>query len=123
MQVFCRTLVFEFLPHKHFFTWQPRVFPDSTSIDPNHPKSFYGLRIGTVGFHSCLGISSHAEHCIVEIVKGVFGRKNLRRAVGDAGKLAGFSVTTNERETNVYLTSKGSTSPWPGSMHLVVSGL
>lgn len=71
------------------------------------------------GYHNCPGVT-YAEQTIAEIVKVVFKLKNVRRATGDAGKLAGFKMAINETETNVYLTPYGTTSPWPGSMHLVV---
>ena len=45
----------------------------------------------------------------------------MRRAPGDAGKLSGFTEVVNETETNVFIKPNGTTSPWPGSMYLVVS--
>jgi linoleate 10R-lipoxygenase len=89
-------------------------------VDTTRPQSSYNLN-GT-GFHGCPGVA-YAEHCIAEILKVVFGLKNVRRAPGDAGKLAGFRTIVHETETNVYLTPNGTTSSWPGSMHLVVSAI
>ncbi|KAJ7619752.1 hypothetical protein B0H17DRAFT_1219696 [Mycena rosella] len=56
---------------------------------------------------------------ITEIVKVVFGLKNVRRVPGAAGSLAGFQTIVNETQTNIYLTPYETTSPWPGSMYLV----
>ncbi|KAF8579879.1 heme peroxidase [Ramaria rubella] len=94
----------------------PTDFPNPTNVDPTRPKASYNLN-GT-GFHGCPGVS-YAEHTIAEILKVIFGLKNVRRAQGDAGKLVGFTTVINETETNVYVQPNGTTSPWPGSMHLV----
>ncbi|KAJ7506939.1 heme peroxidase [Mycena galericulata] len=94
----------------------PSDFPNPTTVDPTRPVESYNLN-GT-GFHGCPGVT-YAEQTIAEIVKVVFKLKNVRRAAGDAGKLAGFKTVVNETETNVYLTPYGTTSPWPGSMYLV----
>jgi hypothetical protein len=51
----------------------------------------------------------------------VFKLQNVRRAPGDAGRLSGFTEIVNETETNVFIKPNGTTSPWPGSMYLVVS--
>ncbi|KAJ7078001.1 heme peroxidase [Mycena belliarum] len=94
----------------------PADFPNPTAVDPTRPASSYNLN-GT-GFHGCPGVT-YAEQTIAEMVKVIFKLKNIRRAAGDAGKLAGFKSIINETETNVYLTPYGTTSPWPGSMYLV----
>jgi hypothetical protein len=51
----------------------------------------------------------------------VFKLQNVRRASGDVGRLSGFIEIVNETETNVFIKPNGTTSPWPGSMYLVVS--
>ena len=51
----------------------------------------------------------------------VFKLQNVRRAAGDAGRLPGFTEIVNETETNVFIKPNGTTSPWPGSLYLVVS--
>ena len=51
----------------------------------------------------------------------MFKLQNVRRAPGDAGRLAGFTEIVNETESNVYIKPNGTTSPWPGPMYLVVS--
>jgi len=94
----------------------PSDFPNPTTVDPTRPVESYNLN-GT-GFHTCPGVT-YAEQTIAEIVKVVFRLKNVRRAAGDSGKLAGFKTIINETETNVYLTPYGTTSPWPGSMYIV----
>ncbi|KAJ7160327.1 heme peroxidase [Mycena filopes] len=93
----------------------PDDFPNPTAVDPSRPVTSYNLN-GT-GFHGCPGVT-YAEQTIAEIVKVVFKLKNVRRAEGDSGRLAGFKQIVNETETNVYLTPYGTTSPWPGSMFL-----
>jgi hypothetical protein len=57
---------------------------------------------------------------IAEIVRVVFGLKNLRRAPGDAGKLKKITEIKNETVVNHYVQWNGELSMWPGSMHLVV---
>ncbi|KAJ7327590.1 heme peroxidase [Mycena albidolilacea] len=92
-------------------------FPNPTQVDPTRPASAYATQNGT-GFHVCPGVSL-TELTMLEIVKAVFGLKNVRRAPGDAGLLAGFTQLVNETETKVYITPYGTTSAWPGSMTLV----
>lgn len=99
------------------FPAQPSDFPNPTNVDPTRPLGSYNLN--GAGFHGCPGLT-YAEQTIAEIVKVVFKLKNVRRAAGDAGKLAGFKMVINETETNVYLTPYGTTTPWPGSMYLAV---
>ena len=99
---------------------QPTDFPDPLKIDPTRPESSYSYN-GT-GFHKCPGVT-YAEQTIAEIVKVVFSLKNVQRAPGNDGKLAGFTTLMNETPTKVYLTPYGMTSPWPGSMTLMVSFL
>ncbi|KAL0577572.1 hypothetical protein V5O48_004403 [Marasmius crinis-equi] len=94
----------------------PTDFPNPTQVDPTRPEESYCYN-GT-GFHKCPG-TTYSEHTITEIVKVVFGLKNVRRASGNDGKLCGFTKNVNETPTKVYLTPSGTTSPWPGSMILV----
>ncbi|KAJ6500909.1 heme peroxidase [Mycena sanguinolenta] len=96
----------------------PTDFPNPLIVDPTRPPASYNLN--GAGFHTCPGVS-YAEQTIAEIIKVVFELKNVRRAAGNAGRLAGFRMKVNETETNVYLTPYGTTSPWPGEMILVVS--
>ncbi|KAJ7249642.1 heme peroxidase [Mycena rebaudengoi] len=92
-------------------------FPNPMQVDPTRPASAYATQNGT-GFHVCPGVSL-TELTMLEMVKAVFGLKNVRRAPGDAGLLAGFTHLVNETETKVYITPYGTTSAWPGSMNLV----
>ncbi|KAF7343790.1 Heme peroxidase [Mycena sanguinolenta] len=92
-------------------------FPNPMQVDLTRPASAYATQNGT-GFHVCPGVSL-TELTMLEIVKAVFGLKNVRRAPGDAGRLAGFTQLVNETETKVYITPYGTTSAWPGSMNLV----
>ncbi|KAF7326065.1 Heme peroxidase [Mycena kentingensis (nom. inval.)] len=91
---------------------QPADFPNPTSVDPTRPKTVYNFG---ADFFQGQG-QTFAEQTIVEVVKVVFSLKNVRRAPGDMGKIAGFTQTVNETETNVYLTPYGTTSGWPGEM-------
>ncbi|KAJ6544684.1 hypothetical protein DFH09DRAFT_1088549, partial [Mycena vulgaris] len=94
----------------------PTDFTTPAAVDPSRPLDSYNLN--GAGFYIYLGVT-YAVQTIVEIVKVVFKRKNVRRAAGDPGKLAGFKTTVNETETNENLTAYGTTSAWPGSMYLV----
>ncbi|KAJ7208882.1 heme peroxidase [Mycena pura] len=98
----------------------PADFPNPTSVDPSRPASAYNLN-GT-GFHLCPGVAL-AVQTIAEVLKVVFKLKNVRRAPGNDGTMLGFKTIVNETETNVYLTPYGTTSPWPGSMNLVVRSI
>ncbi|KAF5365312.1 hypothetical protein D9758_005455 [Tetrapyrgos nigripes] len=94
----------------------PTDFPNPTTIDPTRPASSYSYN--GVGFHKCLGIA-FAEQTITAIVGVVFSLKNVRRAPGNDGKLVGFTELQNATPTKVYVTDYGTTTPWPGAMHLV----
>ena len=104
--------------HTYFiFAPQPNDFPNPSAVDPTRPRAAYNLN-GT-GFHGCPGVT-YAEQTIAEILKVVFTLRNVRRAPGDAGRLAGYTTVVNETETNVYVQPDGTTSSWPGPMYLVV---
>ncbi|KAL0061354.1 hypothetical protein AAF712_011812 [Marasmius tenuissimus] len=105
--------IFNSLKNAHL---NPTDFPDPRKIDPTRPASAYSFN-GT-GFHQCPGVT-YAEQTIAEIVKVVFSLKNVQRAPGNNGKLAGYSTLMNETPTNVYITPYGTTSPWPGPMTLM----
>ncbi|KAK7458169.1 hypothetical protein VKT23_010077 [Stygiomarasmius scandens] len=93
----------------------PDDFPNPHTVDPTRPEKNYHL-FGA-GFHNCIG-QAFAQYTIAEIVKVVFGLKNIRRAPGDAGKLAGYTTKINDTDTKVYIMPSGTTSFWPGSMTL-----
>ncbi|KAJ7448053.1 heme peroxidase [Mycena latifolia] len=96
----------------------PNDFPNPTTIDPTRAASSYSLT-GS-GSHNCIG-DTYVLQTIAETVKVIFKLKNVQRAAGNSGKLAGFKIIVDEAETNIYLTPYGTISPWPSSMHLVVS--
>jgi linoleate 10R-lipoxygenase len=98
--------------------FKPKEFPNPTTIDPRRPKESYNLN--GVGFHICTGVE-YAQQTIAEILRVVFKLQNVRRASGDAGRLSGFTEIVDETEINVFIKPNGTTSPWPGSMYLVVS--
>jgi len=51
----------------------------------------------------------------------VFGPKNVRRAPGDAGNLKRVTEMVHEVETDSFVQRNGLVTPWPDSMHIVVS--
>ena len=60
---------------------------------------------------------------IVEALRAILKLRNLRRAEGDLGAIAGFRTLLNETEMNVYLLPDGYTSCRPGPLHIVVRAL
>jgi linoleate 10R-lipoxygenase len=98
---------------------QPDDFPDPFAVNPRRPADSYHLQ-GS-GFHECLGLNL-SEQTIPEIIKVIFRLKNLRRAEGVAGRLAGFLLPSNGTDAPVYLDATGNITYWPGTMTLVVSG-
>ncbi|KAH8099451.1 heme peroxidase [Cristinia sonorae] len=94
----------------------PADFPDPFKVDPTRPKASYSNQ-GT-GFHGCPGVN-YAEQTIPEILKIVFSLKNVRRAPGAAGKMAGFMLNQFGTDNRLYLTDTGNLSPWPGSLTIV----
>ncbi|KAJ8693858.1 hypothetical protein PTI98_008811 [Pleurotus ostreatus] len=93
----------------------PDDFPNPQVVDPRRPKASYNLN-GT-GFHNCPG-TTYAQVAITEMIKPIFSLKNLRRAAGDAGVLAGYHDIIRETETNIYVNRDGTTGPWPGSLYV-----
>lgn len=96
---------------------QPKDFPNPLKVDPRRPKDKYQLQ--GAGFHNCPGYT-FAEQTIPEILKIVFSLKNLRRAEGTAGKMAGFMLNAFGTDNRMYLDNTGNVTPWPGSLTLVV---
>lgn len=94
----------------------PADFPDPLTVNPRRPADKYHLQ-GS-GFHKCLGIE-YCEKTIPEVIKAIFRLKNLRRAEGAAGRLAGFTVDTYGTESPVYIDDTGNITYWPGSMTLL----
>ena len=97
---------------------QPIDFPDPLSVNVNRPPEKYLLQ--GAGFHECLGLH-FSEQAIPEMIKVIFRLKNLRRAEGAAGVLAGFTQPSNGTDVPLYLDDTGNVTYWPGSLTLVVS--
>ncbi|TCD62866.1 hypothetical protein EIP91_006272 [Steccherinum ochraceum] len=94
----------------------PNDFPNPTQVDPTRPRSSYQNQ--GAGFHGCPGVN-YSEQTIPEILKIVFSLKNIRRAPGQAGKMAGFMLNQFGTDNRLYLTDTGNLSPWPGSLTIV----
>jgi linoleate 10R-lipoxygenase len=96
---------------------QPAQFPEPVEIDPRRQRTSYRI-LGNEFFSG--PIAAFGEQIIVEVLRVILKLRNLRRAEGDLGRLAGFRTLVHETELNVYLMPDGSTSCWPGPLHLVV---
>ncbi|KAF8630607.1 hypothetical protein AX15_002834 [Amanita polypyramis BW_CC] len=94
----------------------PAQFPEPLEIDPKRQRMDY--RIFGCEFFSG-PIAAFGEQIIVEILQVVLRLKNVRRAEGDLGRITGFKTFVNETESIVHLMPDGSTSCWPGPLHLV----
>ncbi|KAH7928581.1 heme peroxidase [Leucogyrophana mollusca] len=95
----------------------PDDFPNPLKVDPTRDPSKYQLNGG--GFHLCIGVS-FAVQVITDTLKIIYSLKNVKRAPGDRGRLAGTTKIFNQVETNVYVKPDGSLTDWPVSMLLVV---
>jgi len=96
----------------------PVDFLDPQVVDPTRPKANYHNQGN--GFHRCPGVD-FVEQTVPEMVKAIFKLKNLRRAPGVAGKMAGFYADQMDIGTKnrLYLTNTGQVSPWPGSLTVI----
>ncbi|EKM61753.1 uncharacterized protein PHACADRAFT_190940, partial [Phanerochaete carnosa HHB-10118-sp] len=94
----------------------PKDFPDPLKVNPRRPADKFHLQ-GS-GFHECLGIEL-TEKTVSEVIKVIFRLKNLRRAEGAAGRLAGLSLDVYGTESPVYLDETGNLTYWPSAMTLV----
>ena len=99
---------------------QPAQFPEPVEIDPRRQRTSY--RIFGNDFFSG-SIAAFGEQIIVEVLRVILKLRNLRRSEGHLGRMAGFRTLVHGTELNVYLMPDGSTSCWPGPLHLVVSNL
>jgi linoleate 10R-lipoxygenase len=97
---------------------QPVQFPEPVEIDPRRQRTSYRI-FGNEFFSG--PVAAFGEQIIVEVLRVVLKLRNLRRAEGQLGTMAGFRTRVHDTELNVYLTPDGSTSCWPGPLHLVVS--
>ena len=100
------------------YAQQPKDFPDPLTVNPRRPADNYLLQ--GYGFHECFGLHL-SEQAIPEMLRAIFRLKNLRRAEGPAGRLAGFYKPTNGTDAPVFLDETGNVTFWPGSLYLVVS--
>ncbi|KAK2459725.1 hypothetical protein APHAL10511_008259 [Amanita phalloides] len=94
----------------------PAQFPEPVEIDPRRQRTSYRI-LGNEFFSG--PIAAFGEQIIVEALRVVLRLKNLRRAEGALGRMSGFRTVVHETELNVYLMPNGSTSCWPGPLHLV----
>ncbi|KAF8727619.1 hypothetical protein AX14_007203 [Amanita brunnescens Koide BX004] len=94
----------------------PAQFPEPVEIDPRRQRTSY--RIFGNDFFSG-SIAAFGEQIIVEVLRVILKLRNLRRSEGHLGRMAGFRTLVHGTELNVYLMPDGSTSCWPGPLHLV----
>ncbi|KAI0094227.1 heme peroxidase [Irpex rosettiformis] len=96
----------------------PAVFSDPTVINPQRePSKFY---LQASGLDNELG-KWILEEIAPQLLRSIFKKKNLRRAEGVAGRLAGASLDKQGTDIPFYLDSRGLVSSWPGSLTVVVS--
>lgn len=62
-----------------------------------------------------------AMKSIPEILKVIFGLKNLRRAEAPAGVMQSFMLPVFGTDNKMYIDNVGNFGPWPGSLTVVVS--
>ncbi|KAG8750132.1 hypothetical protein FRC11_010733, partial [Ceratobasidium sp. 423] len=94
----------------------PELFPNPETVDPRRPKENYSIQ--ATGTHGCPGLN-FSEQVIPEIMRQVFGLKNLRRAPGVLGTLEGFDASLLGTKIRSYVDENGCISPWPTSLVLV----
>ncbi|KAI0347729.1 heme peroxidase [Trametopsis cervina] len=94
----------------------PIFFPDPETIDPRRAPAAYLLP--SVGFTEPVGRWLFDE-VVPEVLGAVFRLKNVRRAEGITGKLAGNVVQKLGTPTPFYLNETGDVTPWPVSMTVV----
>ncbi|KAJ8518487.1 hypothetical protein ONZ45_g4459 [Pleurotus djamor] len=92
----------------------PVDFPDPYVVDPRRPKASYNLN-GS-GYHNCIG-TTYSQVAIAEILKVIFGLKNIRRAPGSVGRIPGYQEMVRETEMDVYVNRDGTTGPWVAFLH------
>ena len=54
-------------------------------------------------------------------MRAIFSKRNVRRAPGQSGKLNRFRHNLYGTEAWMYMSAKGTLSPWPASMVIQVS--
>ncbi|QRV88586.1 heme peroxidase [Ceratobasidium sp. AG-Ba] len=93
----------------------PKAFPDPLKINPKRPRLDYNL-FG-YGMHKCMG-DEFTEKTMPAVIKSVFKLKNVRRAPGASGKLRSFKQDLHGTQQTMYLSNKGTVTPWPSSMDI-----
>ncbi|CAG7848099.1 Psi-producing oxygenase A AltName: Full=Fatty acid oxygenase ppoA; Includes: RecName: Full=Linoleate 8R-lipoxygenase; Includes: RecName: Full=9,12-octadecadienoate 8-hydroperoxide 8R-isomerase [Serendipita indica DSM 11827] len=91
----------------------PSVFPDPTKVDPRRPREAY-YAFGR-GEHTCLG-AMFTETMIPAVLRAVFSLPNVRRGPGYSGTLNTFKHDLFGTESHLYISNKGTVSPWPAFM-------
>jgi len=93
----------------------PSVFPDPQSIDPTRPARLYNV-IGDGGL-KCLG-AEFVYKTMAQVVKAVFGYKNIRRAPGQSGQLKRFAEDVHDSKQYFYINTDQDITPWATSLTL-----
>jgi cytochrome P450 len=89
------------------------IFSDPTKVDPaRHPKEGY---LHPDGCFKYLG-EPFSVTVMSEVLRAVFGYKNIVRAPGQSGHLKRFQDETRMELRFAYLDEEKFTSPWPTSM-------
>ncbi|KAK0439191.1 heme peroxidase [Armillaria borealis] len=91
-------------------------FPDPLKVDPTRPLDNYELQ--GCGFHGCPGVA-FVQEAVPAMLRVIFTLPGIRRAPGQAGKLAGFTLNQFETDNKMYITSTGQWGPWPGSLQIM----
>ncbi|KAJ6515136.1 linoleate diol synthase [Mycena vitilis] len=93
------------------------VFPDPSVVDPTrHPKAGYLRADGSFRY---LG-EPFSLKVMSEVLRVVFGYKNITRAPGQSGTLKRFKDETRPDLRFAYLDEEKYASPWPTSMAVQV---
>ncbi|SJL08734.1 related to Psi-producing oxygenase A [Armillaria ostoyae] len=91
-------------------------FPDPLKVNPTRPLDNYELQ--GCGFHGCPGVA-FVQEAVPAMLRVIFSLPGIRRAPGQAGRLAGFTLNQFETDNNMYITSTGQWGPWPGSLQIM----
>jgi len=91
----------------------PEAFENPEVLDPTRPREAYSI-FGR-GAHTCLG-DVFTEHTIPAVMRAIFSKRNVRRAPGQSGQLNRFRHDLYGTEAWMYMSAKGTISPWPASL-------
>ncbi|KAF7343731.1 Heme peroxidase [Mycena sanguinolenta] len=92
---------------------QSGIFEDPTKVDPTrHPKDGY---LHPDGCFKYLG-EPFSVKVMSEVLRAVFGYRNIARAPGQSGSLKRFQDETRQELRFAYLDEEKFASPWPTSM-------